>query len=367
VSTSEQPVLLLVGAGHAHLHLVRHAQELVDAGYEVHLLAPAQFRYSGLASASATGAVDPDSAVVDVAALASTRPVHHHRAHLTDLALGERRASMSDGSTLTWDVLALNVGSVADEHGMDVAADVVRVKPLTELATLRSRIEEVATPTRPARVSIVGAGPSGMELAGHLSSRTDVEVLLVEASPSPSAGLPARAQAAVVAALRCRGARVRTGVPVAEVATDRLVMTDGTQHRHDVAVLATGLVAPAWLAELGLCDPARPQAGVPVRSTLQYREEPAVYATGDCADFLPGELAKIGVYGVRQGPVLLANLVARAAGEPMREFVPQDHVLQVLDLGAGLGLAVRAGRWWLGRSALLLKRLIDHRWLAQFR
>ena len=34
------PALLLVGAGHTHLHLLAHADELTAAGYRVRLLAP---------------------------------------------------------------------------------------------------------------------------------------------------------------------------------------------------------------------------------------------------------------------------------------------------------------------------------------
>lgn len=45
--------LLLVGAGHSPLHVVRRAVELTAAGYRVHLLAPRFFDYSGVASATA--------------------------------------------------------------------------------------------------------------------------------------------------------------------------------------------------------------------------------------------------------------------------------------------------------------------------
>ncbi|HKJ11407.1 MAG TPA: FAD-dependent oxidoreductase [Ornithinimicrobium sp.] len=367
MSRSRAPVLLLVGAGHAHLHLLVQAERLAHAGYEVHLLAPSEFRYSGVASASATGALPADAGAVDIAALVASGQVRHHPARLVGLDLAARRATASDGSTITWDVLSLNVGSVAGESGLDVADGTVRVKPLTELAGLGRRIEDAAVDSRPARVSVVGAGPSGLELAGHLSARGDAEVLLVEADPRTRAGLPHGAHAAVVALLRGRGVAVRTGVEVGRVESFRLAMRDGSEHRHDVAVLATGLVAPAWLADLGLSDPESANAGVPVRGTLQHRDRTDVYATGDCADFMPRALPKLGVYGVRQGPVLLRSLLARAAGEPLPQYTPQPTSLQVLDLGADVGLAVRGNLWWLGRLSLRLKRHIDGRWLRRLR
>ena len=72
------------------------------------------------------------------------------------------------------------------------------------------------------------------------------------------------------------------------------------------------------------------------------------------------------MHGVRQGPVLQASLLARVSGDPLPPYAPQTRALSVLDLGEGLGLAARGRRWWLERSALMLKRWIDRRWLRQY-
>lgn len=129
---------------------------------------------------------------------------------------------------------------------------------------------------------------------------------------------------------------------------------------HDVALLATGLVAPPLLGRLGLGD----ERGAPVRETLQHRDH--VYAVGDCARFLPRPLPRIGVHGVRQAPVLLESLVARRRGGRLPAYEPPRRALSVLDLGDGVGLAVCGPLWWQGRSALWLKRRIDSRWLARY-
>ena len=141
------------------------------------------------------------------------------------------------------------------------------------------------------------------------------------------------------------------------------MLRDGTRVPHDTVVLATGLAPPplATRSPLGGSD------GFPVRDTLQHRDHDDVYAAGDCADFLPGPLPRIGVHGVRQGPVLLAALQARIAGAPAPVYRPQRQALAILDLGAGTGLAVRGGWWWLGRASLALKHRIDRRWIDGYR
>ena len=139
--------------------------------------------------------------------------------------------------------------------------------------------------------------------------------------------------------------------------------SNGRTISHDLALVAAGLRAPELLAAIGLGD----ERGVPVRATLQHQDRDEIYAAGDCAHFLPEPLARIGVHGVRQGPVLHASLMARVGEGPLPEYQPPRTTLAILDLGGGVGLAVR-GRWWVfGRAALRLKRFIDRRWLKIYR
>jgi NADH dehydrogenase FAD-containing subunit len=355
------PVLLLVGAGHAHLHLARHADVLVAAGYEVLLLAPRYFHYSGVASATAAGVLDGSVGRIDVGSLSAASSLQLHEGTLESLDPRARTAVTSGGGLLSYDVLSLNIGSVVDPVGVHVHPSVLRVKPLRGLAELDGRLR--ARGTRRAVVTVVGGGSSGLELAAHLSVRPDVDrVQLVESGVLVGAGLPAGARRRILRLLARRGVGVHTGRVVREVGEGRLVCEDGTVMTHDVALLAAGLTAPPLLAEIGLGD----GRGVPVRATLQHVERDEVYAVGDCARFLPRALPRIGVHGVRQGPVLLQSLLARARGAALPVYEPPRRALAVLDLGGGLGLAVRGGLWWYGTAALRLKRTIDRRWLRTY-
>jgi len=112
------PVLLLVGAGHAHLYVVKRAIELVAAGYRVQLLAPRFFDYSGVASATAAGALSRDAGRIDVRSLASASSVEFHEGTLASLDPKMRIAVTSEGERLSYDVLSLNIGSVVAPGGM---------------------------------------------------------------------------------------------------------------------------------------------------------------------------------------------------------------------------------------------------------
>ncbi len=358
---STGPVLLLVGAGHAHLHVVRHAAGLAVAGYRVVLLAPRYFDYSGVASATAAGVLPRSAGRVDVRSLAAASSIQLHEGTLELLDPVARTAVTSTGVQLDYDVLSLNVGSVVAPDDVAVHPSVLRVKPLRGLAELDARLR--ASPGERAVVTVVGGGASGAELAAHLSVRPDVaRVQLVESGTTVGAGLPRGARARVLRLLASRGVAVHTGRVVREVGERQLVCDDGTVLAHDLALLAAGLTAPPLLVPWGLGD-AR---GVPVRATLQHVEHDEVYAVGDCARFLPAPLPRIGVHGVRQGPVLLQSLLARRSGDPLPVYEPPRRALAILDLGGGVGLATRGRWWWCGASTLRLKRVIDRRWLRTY-
>ncbi len=356
------PVLLLVGAGHAHLHVVDRAGELAAAGYRVHLLAPRFFDYSGVASARAAGALAGDAGRIDVRHLADAHGVDFHEGTLESLDVATRVAVSSDGTRLSYDVLSVNIGSVVAPVGVAVHPSVLRVKPLSGLGDLDARLRARGQPG--SAVTVVGGGASGVELACHLAVRPDVaRVALVESGPVVGADLPRGARRRVARILAQREVAVHTGRVVREVGEREVVCDDGTTIPHDVALLATGLAAPPVLAALGLGD----RHGVPVRATLQHADRDEIYAVGDCASFLPSPLPRIGVHGVRQGPVLHRSLLARVRAEPLPGYEPPRRALAILDLGGGVGLAVRGRLWWVGAGPLRLKRSIDRRWLEHYR
>ena len=233
----------MVGAGHAHLYVVKHAVELAAAGYRVLLLAPRFFHYSGVASATAAGDLPSDAGRIDVRSLASAASVQFHEGTLQSLDLEARIAVTSDGDRLSYDVLSLNIGSVVDPLGMRVHPATVRVKPLSGLADVDVRLR--GSGPRGATVTVVGGGASGLELAAHLSVRSDVtHVRLVESGAVVGPDLPAGARKRIVRLLAMRGVAVRTGCAVRDLGERALVCDDGTEMSHDVALLAAGLTAP---------------------------------------------------------------------------------------------------------------------------
>src|ERR1019366_5546436 len=118
---------------------------------------------------------------------------------------------------------------------------------------------------------------------------------------------------------------------IARVEPNVVVMANGQRIAADAIVWVTGAGAPPRLSETGL---ALDTAGfIAVNEHLQSISSPAVFAAGDCATIGGYAYPKSGVYAVRQGPPLAANLLRSLAGAPLIAYRPQHRALALISTG----------------------------------
>ena len=361
--------LILVGAGHAHLHLLAHAEDLRAAGYEVVLIAPQRFHYSGLATGVLSGAVDEAQASIDIAELAARQGVRRLSGVVMGGNLQTCRLELDSGETAAFDRLSLNIGSVVDDpHNLGRAPEVWPVKPLTRLFELKARVEARLAEEGPSPAIVVaGGGQTGFEVAAALAGLCEragraPDITLI-ARAAPGWGPPA-AIAALEATLARRGVSIRRGEVIGRDA-GFCRLSNGSDLPCEMLVLAGGLRAPLLGPRLGLATDETDR--IRVGPGLQAKDHPQVFAAGDCAVLDHAPRPMVGVFGVRAAPVLLNNLLASVGRAGVRAYRPQRRWLSIMDLGDGTGLALRGPVWWRGRAALALKRRIDLRFVERAR
>lgn len=368
MTTAEQSGhVVLVGAGHANLVLVRRARRLRRAGLAVTLVDPSAFWYSGMAAAVLGGVVRPDRDRIEPAPAAVHRGVRFVAARVTGLDPDGPRIELDDGRVLEATAVVLNVGSDVDDRGLPTdRPEVVPAKPIRRLLDLHERL--VAGPLRP-RVVVVGGGITAVEVAGNLSAGPVADAVTprvtVVAGPDAVEGIDhAGLQRRVLRPLLARGVVWEAGVLATDVTDDGVVLDDGRVLPADHVLLATGLRASRTVAALGLGD----AAGMPVTDTLQHPDHPRLFGAGDAVAFGGDDpLPRLGVFAVRQAPVLLDNLVALHRRGPLRPFEPPEQWLTGVDLGGGDAVVARGGRWIGGPLALVAKRALDEWFLRRHR
>ena len=99
---------------------------------------------------------------------------------------------------------------------------------------------------------------------------------------------------------------------------------------------------------------------------LQSTSHSFVFAAGDAATFVDAPRPKSGVYAVRAGPPLAANLLATLDGRSLTTYRPQRRALYLISTGpqhavASWGSMALAGDWVWRR-----KDRIDRAYIAKF-
>ena len=366
--------IVLVGAGHSHLHVAANADSLKRAGANVTLVSPGDFWYSGMATGMLGGDYHADEDRLDPRHLIARAGGHFVKDRVIAIDRIERYLLMASGEKLAYDLVSLNLGSRVDMPpvaGLEEATGVWPAKPIETLWQLRQRLESyLAESSSLPRLAILGGGPTGVELACNLlglseryGRKFDISLISAEKRLLPQA--PSGASRWITRRLIRRGLKLELPVNALAYRQGKLRLDDGTHLPADQVIVATGLAAPALVGELGLEH--HPHHGLAITPMLHAPYDDRLFAVGDCAWLKDAPYPKLGVYGVRQAPVLLGNLLARMQNAPLESFQPQRHALSILNMGDGRGLAMRGGLWWAGRLALIAKRRLDHRFMNRYR
>ena len=239
----------------------------------------------------------------------------------TELRVESRVVVLADGAELPFDGLVIATGATPRRLPNQPDLDgVVELRTLANSIALRDRIADGA-----ARVTVIGAGFIGLEVAATARQR-GCAVTVLEGAPAPLIrGLGAEMGTAVAAVHARHDVDLRCGVGVAGIEGDGTRVTgvrlvDGTMIASDVVVVGVG-VSPAtqWLASSGL----QLGDGIICDATLQT-SAPGIYAAGDCARWPNGVFTGFDDEEMRiehwtnaaeQGAAVARNLLAVARGE----------------------------------------------------
>ncbi len=358
--------LVLLGAGHAQVEVLRRFARRPEPGLRLVLIAREPWTpYSGMLPGVIRGeyaVADAHLALAPLAAAAGARLVV---AEAVAIDLASRQVRLAEGAAVGFDLLSIDVGGLPALPPGAAGVGAIPVKPIGRfldlLAALEARLPDSA------RIAVVGDGAAGTELALALARRLAgrARILLVGAGAEPLAEAPPRARCVVRAALTAAGVAVRSGVRAGPLDAGRLALSDGTTE----TVRRRRCGPPACRAGVpGRVRPRLRSAGcVRVAPTLQSLSHPGVFAAGDCAAIAGAPRPKAGVWAVRAGPVLAENLRRAARGDALRPWRPQRRALAILGLGDGRAVAWR-GCWSLsGRAVAWWKDRIDRRWMARYR
>src|SRR6201996_5843090 len=258
----------------------------------------------------------------------------------------DRKCVLLDGDdTLPYDTLILATGARHAYFGHDEWEPFAPgLKTLEDAVTLRRRIlvaferaERESDPQRRAALLtfvIVGAGPTGVELAGTIAELAQqtlppdfrnidthkTRVVLIEAGPRVLAGFADDLSAYAQRSLESLGVEVVLGQAVTECSADGVVYGGKTLQARTIIWAAGVRASPAaeWLGA-----PADRAGRVQVEPDLTVPGHPDIFAVGDTvsiADAKGNPVPGIAPAAKQQGRHVAASIKARLAGEKPKPF-----------------------------------------------
>lgn len=277
----------------------------------------------------------------------------------------DNRTVYVDDEPLPYDYLIVASGSQTNTLGVDgVVENATGLKSVADAMSIRDRIlsacEEAAHLTDPDRIgalltfTIVGGGPTGVELAGALAEirgkmlpryYPDIDpnlyrVVLIDSSSRPVSMLSEDSSAYARKTLTELGVELRLDTRISEVTPLGVRTEEGEFIDSLNTIWAAGVTGSPMD---GLPEPGRGNR-VSTTPLLTLDGDPRVYVTGDVNGYIPPRQEKpypqVAPMAVQQGEHAAQNIVRHMSGQKLKRFKYHDRGSMVT-VGRGRAVAER--------------------------
>ncbi|MGD9007404.1 MAG: FAD-dependent oxidoreductase [Desulfobacteraceae bacterium] len=363
--------LILIGGGHAHMVTMVNLKKFIERGHQVTLIGPSEHHYySGMGPGLLSQIYSAQETRFAIRKMVEKHGGTFIRNTVTRIDPHKRLVIAQDDERYSYDLLSCNTGSyVQSPEAVRDNGTLFCAKPIERLRQARQTLIEMVVGKR-VRVAVIGGGAAAVEIAGNVwrlltrHARHGFELRLF-ASGSLLSRFPAKVKAAGLKSLVRRGVEVLQNCPAKAISMDAVETDSGRTYPADVIFIATGVKPSPIFKASGL--PVGPDGGLAVNQYLQCTAYPNIFGGGDCIYYQDSPLEKVGVYAVRQNPILFNNLLAALEGDTLKPFSPGGSYLLIFNMGDGTGILYKNGILLRGRLAFLIKDYIDRRFIQTYR
>lgn len=277
-----------------------------------------------------------------------------------------RRLVIGKKKQYTYDKAVIAVGSVTTYFGIKgMAEHAFGIKSLDEIKSFHNHIEEeVVDKKLDKEFFIIGAGPTGVELAGALQEylntlirvnnlqHSKASVTLVEAAPRILPRMSETAAKKVMGRLKKMGIKVLVNHKV-EALEDDAIVIDGKKIATKTAIWTSGVANNPFFAAQGDTFHLAPNGRVLVNEYLEAI--PNVYVLGDNNAVKNSGLAWPALH---QAEFMAHHLARVATKRPLRAYYPRKFITG-LPVGEDWGYVERLGVYAAGKTGAVIRRWME--------
>jgi NADH dehydrogenase len=355
--------VLIVGAGFGG---VKAALELADDDrFEVTVLSDSsELRYYPTLYHTATGGKRSNSSI-PLAAIFADKPINMAQGTASKLDRKAKTITTVDGKAYSYDALIIGLGVVTNYFGIPGLPEYsYSIKTQSEVQRFKSHLhKQLADERKPdLHYVIVGAGPTGIELAGALPGylkhimanhgvpERQVHIDLIEAMPRLLPRLPKDTSRSVRRRLKRLGIRLYLGQTVQGETADELTVS-GKPIRSHTVVWTAGVTNHPFFHDNQFVLMGRGKVGV----DIYLQAEPDIFVIGDNANTPYSGLAQTALL---DGEFVARNLSRRADGKNFRSYVARQPIT-VIPAGPHWAAVIWGKLHFNGRIGWLLREAGD--------
>jgi len=362
--------LVLVGGGHAHMVTLANLHDFIDKGHKVTVIGPSAYHYySGMGPGMLGKIYAPEDIRFATQYVVEKQGAVFILGKVVRVDPEGKTVILESGEAVSYDVISFNTGSYVPRSIVkNGEKDIVSVKPIEKLMDAQKRILELV-PRKKITVSIIGGGPSAAEIAGNVWRLTrnhgpNTPKIQIFAGKKFMSRVPKTIRSKVSISLKKRGIKILEKDYVKDIKTGQITLESEQRYDTDFIFLALGVKPSSIFKESRL--PTGPDGGLLVNKYLQCTAYPEIFGGGDCIYFKDRPLDKVGVYAVRQNPVLYQNLMASLEEAVLQPFDPGGDYLLIFNMGDDTGILRKKWLMFGGRLAFLIKDHVDRKFIRKF-
>ncbi|MGF1688680.1 NAD(P)/FAD-dependent oxidoreductase [Photobacterium japonica] len=293
--------IIVVGGGAAGLELVTRLGRSVGRrdAHTITLVEPSSHHYwKPRLHEIAAGTFDNELDAVSYLQHAACNGYQYIQASMTGLDREAKTLTINhvaNGTeTLNYDYLVLAVGAVSNDFKTPgVSEHCLFLDSAEQAQTAWQQINPLLRTEGEHRLSIVGAGATGVELAAELAKVSDklqryrhgasLSITLIEAADRVLPASPACMSEKVQRKLEQQGVTVLTNTRIQRAELGRLITADDQVLAADLQIWAAGIKCADWLTQLDGLETNRINQ-LKVYDTLQTTVDNAIFVMGDSAE-----------------------------------------------------------------------------------
>lgn len=371
------PLVVVIGGGFGGVYAIHELQRILGKNVRVILIDPRhRFTFTPLLHEVAGGVLSSNAVTIAYGDL-FRYPIRHltQRALHIDL---KKKSVQVERSKIRYDYLVLSPGAVTVDHSQ--APDALELKTTDDAIEIRASIEQLVTKSSrdrrlsPLRFVVVGAGATGIELAGEMTGfvkfrskldglRTPAEIVVIHSRSTILGNVDSAMRAVVENRLKRLGIRLILDARVVEAKNGSVTISvkgKKTQTLSSDMTVWTAGVRPVEISAEGF---SRRDKHTPVLSTLQIEGQTHAFAIGDAALLLENPAPDLAQVAVAQGTWAGKNIVRLLRGRPPLPFTFKNKGFLVslgqrYAVGRVFGVLIKGFfAWFLWRTIYLVKFL----------